>query len=107
MKPISGLMAFIAATLLIEDARCAEKNVLPTQKEGENPAEHLPRWITRLTRFGERADWSHDGKKILFLEKTYGDVFEVDVAGRMEEGAFMLSAAPPNPTPPQCPASRR
>ena len=83
MKPISGLLALIAATLLIEAARCAEKNVLPTQEEVENPAEHLPRWITRLTRFGERADWSHDGKKILFLEKTYGDVFEVDVAGRI------------------------
>ena len=83
MKPISGLLALIAAMLLTEAAHCAEKNVLPTQEEVENPAEHLPRWITRLTRFGERADWSHDGKKILFLEKTYGDVFEVDVVGKI------------------------
>jgi len=52
-------------------------------KASENPAEHLPPWITRPTWFGERADWSHDGKKILFLEKTYGDVFEVDVATKV------------------------
>ena len=34
---------------------------------GESPAEHLPPHITQVTWFGERADWSHDGKKILFL----------------------------------------
>jgi hypothetical protein len=40
---------------------------------GESPADHLPPHIVRLTAFGERADWSHDGKKILFLTKTFGD----------------------------------
>lgn len=52
-------------------------------KSAPNPAETLPPWITRLTWFGERADWSHDGKRILFVEKTFGDVFEVDVATRI------------------------
>ena len=33
------------------------------QKEG-NPEENLPPYITRVTQFGQRADWSHDGKKI-------------------------------------------
>ena len=47
---------------------------------GPNPADHLPPHITRLTHFGERADWSHDGKKILFLSKTFGDAMELDVA---------------------------
>ncbi|HWA28650.1 MAG TPA: hypothetical protein VG734_23575 [Lacunisphaera sp.] len=47
---------------------------------GPNPAEHLPPHIRRLTHFGERADWSHDGKKILFLSKTFGDALELDVA---------------------------
>ena len=42
----------------------------------------LPPYITRLTHFGERADWSHDGRRILFLEKTFGDVYEVDVQTR-------------------------
>jgi len=47
-------------------------------KEG-NPAENLPSYIKRLTYFGERADWSHDGTKIMFVEKTYGDVYEVEL----------------------------
>ena len=47
-------------------------------KEG-SPADHLPTHIRRLTWFGERADWSHDGKKILFLAKTYGDVYEIEL----------------------------
>jgi len=45
-----------------------------------NPQDHLPANITRITQFGERADFSHDGKKILFVGKTYGDVFEVELA---------------------------
>ena len=45
----------------------------------QNPADRLPPHIKRLTWFGERADWSHDGKKILFIEKTFGDVYEAEV----------------------------
>jgi hypothetical protein len=44
-----------------------------------NPADNLPPYITRITWFGQRADWSHDGSRILFLAKTFGDVYEVDV----------------------------
>ncbi len=53
-----------------------------TTKAGDpdNPAENLPEYVTRLTWFGQRADWSHDGSRILFLAKTFGDVYEVDVA---------------------------
>lgn len=51
-------------------------------KAGESPADHLPAHITHLTAFGERADWSADGRKILFLSKTFGDAMEVDVATR-------------------------
>ena len=48
--------------------------------EGESPADRLPSHIRRLTWFGERADWSQDGKRILFVEKTFGDVYEAEVA---------------------------
>src|SRR5436190_3984756 len=48
-------------------------------KAGENPADHLPPHITQVTGFGERADWSYDGKKILFLSKTFGDAMELDL----------------------------
>jgi hypothetical protein len=45
----------------------------------ESPADKLPANVTRVTGFGERADWSHDGKRILFLSKTFGDAMEVDL----------------------------
>jgi len=51
-------------------------------KVGENPADHLPPHIAQVTWFGERADWSHDGKKILFLTKTFGDAMELDLAAK-------------------------
>jgi hypothetical protein len=45
-----------------------------------NPEEHLPKHITQLTAFGERASWSPDGKRIAFMAKSFGDAFVVDVA---------------------------
>lgn len=47
-----------------------------------SPLDDLPPHITRLTWFGERADFSHDGKRVLFLSKTFGDVFEIELATR-------------------------
>src|SRR6266567_5987888 len=52
-------------------------------RAGENPADHLPPHITQVAWFGERADWSHDGKKILFLTKTFGDAMELDLATKV------------------------
>jgi hypothetical protein len=46
----------------------------------DSPADHLPPHIRQVTWFGERADWSHDGKRILFLSKTFGDAMELDLA---------------------------
>jgi len=65
-------------TLLLAPILAAIAYAAP--EAGESPADHLPPHIRRLTHFGERADWSHDGKKILFLSKTYGDALELDVA---------------------------
>lgn len=47
--------------------------------EGVSPLDELPGYIKQVTHFGERADFSHDGKRILFLEKTFGDVYEVEL----------------------------
>src|SRR5438105_7564362 len=71
--PLSFL-SFIAALSTGFYIRAAEP------RAGENPADHLPQHITQVTWFGERADWSHDGKKILFLTKTFGDAMEIDLA---------------------------
>lgn len=51
-----------------------------TDKKGKSPVDELPPHMKRVTWFGERADWSHDGKRILFLSKTFGDAYEVDLA---------------------------
>ena len=50
------------------------------QNEGISPLDDLPPYITQVTFFGQRADWSHDDQRILFIEKTFGDVFEVELA---------------------------
>jgi hypothetical protein len=54
----------------------------PGQAEQGSPAEHLPAQISRLTLFGERADFSHDGRRVVFVEKTFGDVYEVDLESK-------------------------
>jgi acetyl esterase/lipase len=45
-----------------------------------NPADHLPKQIRQITQFGERADFSHDGRCILFLSKQFGEVMEYETA---------------------------
>jgi Tol biopolymer transport system component len=52
-------------------------------RKGKSPLDELPAHIKRVTRFGQRADWSHDGKRILFIEKTFGDVYEVELATKI------------------------
>lgn len=49
----------------------------------KSPADHLPLYISRLTFFGQRPDWSHDGRRLLFLERTFGDVFEIEVDSKV------------------------
>ena len=51
----------------------------PGETEGVSPMDELPVYIRQVTHFGQRADWSHDGKRILFIEKTFGDVYEIDL----------------------------
>ena len=74
MKKLAVLLA--AGVALIANAPASRP---PVARSG-SPEEHLPRNITRLTWFGERASWSPDGKRIAFMSKSFGDAFEVDVA---------------------------
>jgi len=53
------------------------------ERKGKSPLDELPPHITQVTHFGQRADWSHDGKRILFIEKTFGDVYEVELATKI------------------------
>ena len=71
----SRTLALVLIGLLL--AGCAAQ--LQSSKS-DSPLEQLPPWIKRVTYFGQRADFSHDGKRILFIEKTFGDVYEVELA---------------------------
>ena len=82
-SPITSLLATIFAFALLsctprEAAKRVSDGVHPA--ETNTPADDLPPHITRLTHFGERAEWSHDGRRILFIEKTFGDVYELERA---------------------------
>ena len=57
--------------------------VAPQGTRTGSPEDNLPRNITRLTYFGERASWSPDGKRIAFMEKSFGDAYEVEVSTRI------------------------
>src|SRR5690348_3212783 len=72
MKARAFLIAVIPFTALL-------LGPAPPEQLGKSPEQELPAHITRLTLFGERADFSHDGERVLFLEKTFGDVYEVDL----------------------------
>ncbi|MDR8391062.1 hypothetical protein NC796_07930 [Aliifodinibius sp. S!AR15-10] len=77
---INYLILFLF-TLSLFNCGSAEKDISQTTQrtpsEEEKFLSNLPSYITRVTHFGQRANWSHDGRKILFVERTYGDVYEV------------------------------
>ena len=69
-------------TLLIRSlflACLAHSAVAFSQREA-NPVDELPPYIRKINDWGQRADFSHDGKRTLFIEKTYGDAFELELA---------------------------
>ncbi|SRR5712692_2556378 len=53
----------------------------PTLKKG-SPLENLPSHLEQLTRFGERADFSPDNKRVAFMATSFGDAFEIDLVTR-------------------------
>jgi WD40-like Beta Propeller Repeat len=76
MKPLAAICISIGLAWVV---RASAADI----KTGESPADHLPPHITRLTGFGERADWSPDGRRLLFLSKTFGDAMELDLETRL------------------------
>jgi hypothetical protein len=74
-RPTLAFLRFAIAFQLI-----AAAFALAEVQKSASPADNLPPHIKHLTHFGERADWSHDGKRILFLTKMFGDALELDVA---------------------------
>ncbi|MFB0552920.1 MAG: TolB family protein [Phycisphaerae bacterium] len=73
-RKVSKCLFFVLVGLL--STNCLGQS---QSKEGRSPLDELPTHIKRVTHFGQRADFSHDGKRILFIEKTFGDVYEVEL----------------------------
>ena len=71
-RPLSAVVVLLSAALHAGQGT----------KQG-SPEESLPPNIVRLTHFGERASWSPDGRRIAFMEKSFGDAYEVDVTTRV------------------------
>ena len=52
------------------------------QRKSGSPLDHLPPQIQVLTHFGERADISPDNTTIAFMDKSFGDAFNIDLKTR-------------------------
>lgn len=76
---VKNILIPVGFLLIITGPFSGQSSAQNTKQKNLNPVNDLPSHITRVTHFGQRADWSHDGKRILFLEKTFGDVYEVNV----------------------------
>ena len=59
---------------------CLASSALALNQRDANPIDELPSYIRKINDWGQRADFSHDGKRVLFIEKTYGDAFELELA---------------------------
>jgi len=59
--------------------------ILPVAAERKkgNPVDHLPNNMRVLTHFGERADFSPDNQRIVFMSKSFGDAFVIDLNTRI------------------------
>lgn len=79
MKSITW--SFKSAVLLVLTMALATAATPALQSGTECPVDpgNLPSNTKQITYFGERASWSPDGKKIAFMDKTYGDAFELDL----------------------------
>lgn len=52
------------------------------RKQG-SPLDQLPKDMEILTHFGERADFSPDNQRIVFMAKSFGDAFAIDLKTRV------------------------
>jgi Tol biopolymer transport system component len=75
---LPAFAALLGSMVFISDMKSQENRTI------EWTDTTYPNYITRVTDFGERADWSHDGKRILFVERSFGDVYEYD----LEKGTY-------------------
>jgi len=54
----------------------------PARRRTDSPLDRLPSNVEILTRFGERADFSPDSRRVAFMAKSFGDAFVIDLETR-------------------------
>ena len=79
LKKIVALFCLVPATLWTGFCQDSE-NIPQSGFKTGHPADHLPSYIKQVCGFGERPDWSHDGRRILFVEKPMGEVYELELS---------------------------
>jgi len=77
-KKLAIKLLFLSASFFITGMLNAQQGI---QNEWSDTT--FPSYIKRMNYFGERPDWSPDGKKFLFVARSFGDVYEMDVATRI------------------------
>jgi hypothetical protein len=75
-SPHEALPPVIASASVV----LASQQPPPAARGVAPPDQNLPPHIRRLTHFGERADFSLDGTRVLLVSKTFGDAMEVELA---------------------------
>ena len=86
---IKTLCFFVLAAILSSTCFSAEPNLA-----GKSPLDELPPYIKQLTYFGERADWSHDGRFLAFHvikagSNTKGDIWILPLSGDRKPYPFL------------------
>ena len=68
---------------LLVSALALSSCLLQAQRKSGSPIDALPSNIEVLTHFGERADFSPDNQHIAFMDKSFGDAFDLDLKTRV------------------------
>jgi len=71
-------LVFLTLLIAVTNLLNAQQQI---QKEWSDTS--FPSYIKRMNYFGERPDWSPDGKKFLFVARSFGDVYEMDIATKI------------------------
>ena len=71
-------VTFIFTLVLLSVLICQAQDNDQSKKIGD-PTKNLPPYTKQVSGFGERPEWSHDGKRILFVAKPMGEVYELEL----------------------------
>jgi hypothetical protein len=85
VRPALALAAALGAGLALHAAAAASAPAVlqaTARRQAGSPLDALPAEVELLTHFGERADFSPDGRRVAFMAKSFGDAFVIDLATR-------------------------